>query len=115
MMRSILPCAAAGIALALVVGTPSRAQDLPRFDVRATCTAVQEAGTGRADADAIAGCVRDETAAREQVRRRWAAYSPASRQECAAEVQIGGTPSYVDLATCLELANDALLPQPGAE
>ncbi|RVU19381.1 hypothetical protein [Methylobacterium oryzihabitans] len=94
---------------------PSRAQSVPRIDIKATCNAVEAASSGLADPEAVAGCVRDETAAREQARRRWSRYPAASRRECAAEVRIGGAPSYVDLVTCLELAANALSSTPGTE
>ncbi len=119
-MRPVPTCAAAGIVLALSA-IPSLAQskpridDVPRIDIRATCNAVEAASSGLADAEAVAGCVRDETAAREQARRRWSRYPAAARRECAAEVRIGGAPSYVDLVTCLELAANLPPAAPDAE
>ena len=45
--------------------------------------------------------------ARAQLRIHWARFRAADKMECIGEADIGGTPSYVDLLTCLQLAKDA--------
>jgi hypothetical protein len=64
---------------------------VPRYDVALTC--------GRQDRTA---CVRDEEAARDQLNKQWAQFTPAGRSNCIQTAQIGGRPSYVELIICLK-------------
>jgi hypothetical protein len=50
---------------------------------------------------AIDACVRDETVAREELKRRWGSFSATGKEDCA---EPAGVPfSYVELLTCLEM------------
>jgi hypothetical protein len=55
----------------------------------------------------IASCERSELEARNELKSRWSQFPAADRRSCAAETQIGGYPSYVQVLTCLEIARDA--------
>jgi hypothetical protein len=55
---------------------------------------------------AVRVCVQDETAARDELQRKWAHYSANMRETCAEPA--GVTFSYVELLTCLEM-------QPGSD
>ena len=55
----------------------------------------------------IKKCVADEQAAVEQLRKQWPQFREADKNQCIGETKIGGTASYVDLLTCLHLAQDA--------
>jgi hypothetical protein len=78
------------------------AQQLPRLDVEATCRAAPRLLAE--DANPFDGCMRDERDAQRQLQEMWSGAAAAHRQACAEEAQIGGSPSYVDMLTCLQMA-----------
>jgi len=80
---------------------PAEAQELPRFDVEATCRAAP--ALTPQDRSPYEGCMRDEMAAEGQLRAVWSGAAADARRECVQETQIGGPPSYVDVLTCLEM------------
>ena len=51
-------------------------------------------------------CVEDESVARDQLQPLWIQSSAADKASCVRETSIDGTPSYVELLTCLEMARD---------
>ena len=85
-----------------VAGPSAMAQQLPRFNVEATCRAAQPLSAE--DANPYDSCMRDETSAERQLQSSWSSAAPALRERCAQESQIGGTPSYVDMLTSLQMA-----------
>ncbi|KMO42827.1 hypothetical protein VQ02_01925 [Methylobacterium variabile] len=114
--RILVPVA---VGLALSGPAAARGTDFPRFSLSGTCALERTAGA-RFDAASYRSCLSDERAARRTLRRRWASFPPADRQNCREENEIGGPPSYVALLTCLQLAADTLpfrpapMPRPGA-
>lgn len=48
--------------------------------------------------------MQDERDAERQLQGMWSGAAAARREICAGGTQIGGTPSYVDMLTCLEMA-----------
>jgi hypothetical protein len=85
-----------------MLGTSAMAQQLPRFNVEATCKAAQPLSAE--DTSPYDSCMRDETGAERQLQGTWSSADPALRERCARESQIEGTPSYVDMLTCLQIA-----------
>ncbi|MBQ0822310.1 hypothetical protein HPT29_017320 [Microvirga terrae] len=83
-------------------GLPAAAQQLPRFNVEATCKEAQPLTPQ--DTNPYESCMRDETAAERQLRDIWSSAPEGTRTTCGQEAQIGGTPSYVDMLTCLQVA-----------
>ncbi len=74
---------------------------MPQFDVAKSC---------KAEADNAAGattCIHDENEARDQLRPEWSSFNSTDRTTCSRETSEDGTPSYVELLTCLEMARDA--------
>ncbi len=96
-----------GIAL-LVQGaclSPAAAQQVPRLDIEATCRAAPRLLAE--DASPYNGCMQDETEAERELKAMWGSAAAAHRETCAGEAQIGGSPSYVDMLTCLQMAQGA--------
>jgi hypothetical protein len=102
--RSILQTLAAATLLMLPANI-SIAQQLPRFDIEATCREAQPLGPE--DRDPYQGCIRDEGQARAELQRQWAQFDPANRTSCVEETGIGGYPSYVEVLTCLQMYSGA--------
>src|SRR5215469_13939696 len=78
------------------------ADEVPTYDVRATCHAeAQDVAT----AGTAATCVTQEQQARATLVSQWAQFAPESRTTCV-QAQAGFSPSYVELLTCLQLAKE---------
>jgi hypothetical protein len=100
----------------LLFATTAAADEFPRFDIEATCRAAPRLVP--TDPNPYPSCVRDETEARSQLERQWASFNVGQREECVRASSIQGTPSFVDVLTCLQMAGGMpasfprLLPQP---
>jgi hypothetical protein len=92
------------------------AAEVPTFDLHKTCkadvVAYQSTTTGQAsgqDRSQVSeqGCLKSEQSARETLVSQWTQFTPATRRECL-EIQGDGATSrsYVELLTCLQMAND---------
>jgi len=80
----------------------AEAQQLPRLDIEATCKAAPRLLAS--DANPFEGCMQDERDAERELQGMWSGAAPAHRETCAGEAQVGGSPSYVDMLTCLQMA-----------
>jgi hypothetical protein len=77
------------------------ADSAPKFDIAREC---QSEGGSKATLD---HCVEDESQARDQLQAQWIQFGVHDRTVCLGETNADGTPSYVELLTCLEMARDA--------
>src|SRR5918995_6516699 len=91
-------------------GLSAQAQQVPRLDIEGTCKAERPLVAG--DPNPYENCMRDETDAERQLQAMWSSTAAAQRERCGQEVQIGGSPSYVDMLTCLEMAQGAAPTKP---
>jgi hypothetical protein len=73
---------------------------VPTFDVDKMC---KGAGIILGSQDAIAGCVKDESAAKERLIKAWPTYSAAARGECASDLQHVYGVSYIEIETCFQM------------
>ena len=93
--------------MALVVSIPAPARHgsaIPQFDAARICR--DTSNLGFSEDQSFAQCMRDETQAKNQLAKDWASYSTEARSRYSAETTIGGSPSYVDLSTCLDMDKD---------
>jgi len=81
------------------------ADTLPKFDPAPSCRSAAAASvmTGRTTDN----CVADENNARDLLQNSWSQYSAADKSHCDTLVKTGGSPSYVELLSCLEMSRDA--------
>jgi hypothetical protein len=87
-----------GIAFSLAA---ARAEpQVPRLDVTPTCRPLAKNDGLQRDESR---CRQSENAAREQLVREWSKFPAADRTECTTAATMGGTASYVELITCLEM------------
>ena len=84
----------------LVVAVADR---VPEFDIARSCKLDLAATAGLSVDQSMKACVNDEKRARQQLGSQWSKFSAASKAECIPQEQIGGTPSYVSLITCLQM------------
>jgi hypothetical protein len=94
------------ITLALTIAflatvSAASAADVPTLNVEKTCRdAVTADPTNTLDPKI---CLESENQARAQLVSKWASYPEGDRQQCIQMASMGGTASYVELITCLEL------------
>jgi hypothetical protein len=95
------------LAAAFVVAAPliAVAQELPKFDTTKSCQGAFAAYTG-ADKARYEQCLNEEKAAGTQISSTWAQWPARDRTHCAQLAALGGTPSYVEMLTCLQIARD---------
>ena len=98
-MPALLPILLATSHIVLVADT------VPKLNYEPSCrAAVATAAIGSRDESA---CNRDEETARTKLDQVWTQYTPLQRTHCVQLTTLGGSPSYVELLTCLEMAKDA--------
>lgn len=81
------------------------ADELPKFDTSKSCKAAFSAYTG-VDKARYDTCLKEETDAGAQISSTWAQWPARDRAHCAQLAALGGTPSYVEMLTCLQIARD---------
>jgi len=97
-MRVSIPIA---LAAALAGMTGAYAAEVPSIDVSRTCKPLSS--DIQLDTDR---CLKSEQEARAQLAREWDKFSSADRALCTQTATMGGTASYVELITCLEMKRD---------
>ncbi len=82
------------------------ADGVPKFDISRGCrvdsTQAFDLSTGQNET--VKRCVADEQQALTQLQTQWSQFLGSDKAQCTEEANIGGTPSYVDLLTCLQSA-----------
>ena len=93
----------------IVLGTQlvmTVADGVPKFDTAHGCrldtTQALDLSTGQNET--VKRCVADEQRALTQLQTQWSQFPGSDKTQCTEEANIGGTPSYVDLLTCLQAA-----------
>lgn len=77
------------------------ADRVPQFNIEPTCHNVAQTSPGlNRDENS---CKRQEQAAHDKLNQDWDKYTQAQRDHCARLSTLGGSPSYVELATCLDI------------
>ena len=84
----------------LVVAVADR---VPAFDISRSCKLDLAATAGLSVDQSLKNCVNDENRARQQLMSQWSKFSASSRAQCIPLENVGGTPSYVSLLTCLQM------------
>jgi hypothetical protein len=83
--------------------TALAAEQPPQINLEPTCT-VAAAGVSGRSRDA---CMNDEKAAHKTLNDKWKSFTVTQQRRCTDLVHMGGPPSYVELLTCLEMAEQA--------
>jgi len=80
------------------------ADSVPVFDIKKSCQGRNiEAVFGRRNSNA---CIQSEEAARDQLKKSWGEFPAKDKVGCVATAKIGGSPSYIEVITCLEINRD---------
>jgi hypothetical protein len=100
-MPALLPTLLIGAHLVLAADS----NKVPTLDYGPSCrAAVATATIASRDENS---CKQDEETARGTLQKDWGQYSANDRNHCVQLSTLGGSPSYVELLTCLELAKAA--------
>ena len=93
----------------IVLGTQlviTVADGVPKYDIARGCrldnTQAFDLSTGQNET--VKKCVADEQGAMAQLQTQWSQFRESDRAQCSVDANIGGTPSYVELLTCLQAA-----------
>ena len=78
------------------------ADQVPKLDTGRSCHSAG-AAAGMATRDAAA-CEHDENNARAALEKEWSQFTLSDKAHCVRLGTLGGSPSYVELLTCLEMA-----------
>jgi hypothetical protein len=79
------------------------ADGVPKFDIARSCKLDVAATTGLSVDQSLKSCINDERKAKQQLAGQWSKFSAPSRASCVSQENIGGTPSYISLQTCLQM------------
>ena len=99
---------AALLSLVLLENQAALASDrVPQLNVEAMCkaTTATDKAMGLVLAQSYKSCMRDETTARKRLAAVWQANPGSVRDQCEGEAVAGGIQSYVDLLTCMQMAD----------
>lgn len=82
--------------------------EVPRLNVKAVCEArAADARKVQSPPDqSMTECVRDEEAAKRQLAALWPSTPAATRNLCESDGRALGMRSYLDLLTCIQIADD---------
>jgi hypothetical protein len=96
-----LPILAVPVVLHLIAATAS---SVPTLDVTPSCRAA--AAAQDAQAERMQSCVESEQKTRDQLATEWTKFNSADRSRCV-RLMMDFDPTYTELQTCLDIANDA--------
>lgn len=86
------------------------AEAIPQLDASLSCKSAGAAavmGNSSSTTRTAAACEQDETTAHDKLTQEWSNFSAAEQSRCTRLSTLGGSPSYVELLTCLEMAKAA--------
>ncbi|HZR87212.1 MAG TPA: hypothetical protein VFB02_10415 [Bradyrhizobium sp.] len=103
-MRTTIFIAALAAAISSIASAASAADPFPKFDIAKNCKAevAENSGIG----ETLESCTRDEQQAMQELMPQWDHYRREDKTVCIRETSLDGSPSYVELQTCLEIADD---------
>jgi len=95
---------------AIVTGavSPTRSDEYPNLNVVPLCHGIVDQSSLEEGLPSVTfdDCVKAEQADRETMIKEWSTFSSGDRTHCIAEATMGGSSSYTELITCLEMARD---------
>jgi hypothetical protein len=92
--------------------TVAVADSVPRIKVEALCKARSAADRmmNLPESESVADCIQDEKTAKEKLDALWGATASPVRARCESDAIKLGTLSYLDLLTCIQMADDVKWP-----
>ena len=100
-MPGLLPIIVTGTFLILA------ADKMPELNMEPTCRAAATTGVRTQGVQDDSACKRSEKDARGKLEKSWDQFGANDRAHCVRLATRGGSPSYVELLTCLEMSKQA--------
>jgi len=82
------------------------ADKVPELKVERSCRAAMKATVGPGNRNENA-CIQDEKAAKDTLAKEWGQFTVNQKGHCMRLLKAGGSPSYVELLTCVEMGKAA--------
>jgi hypothetical protein len=103
MKTSLLAVAILGAGL-----TTAAADSVPRINVEALCKArsADDRMMKLPEAQSVTDCIQDEKHSRDKLGAAWPSAAGSIRARCHSDAVVLGILSYLDLLTCLQMADD---------
>jgi hypothetical protein len=97
--------------------TAAAADTMPKIDSEKLCKArsAAERLTKLAQLQSVPDCVKEENDARERLGHLWDTTETKIRKRCRSDAVALGTLNYVDLLTCIQMADDLKAHPPNAK
>lgn len=88
--------------------TTAVADSLPKINIESLCRArsADDKMMKLPESQSVADCIQDENTSKERLGTLWPAAAGSIRARCRADAVALGTLSYLDLLTCLQIADD---------
>lgn len=108
MERAFLPILYA-LPVLLVLTGAARSDDVPNLHVDQLCRSIASQSSDPMLAETYPAvsferCMQAEREDLDQLQSQWAGYTSDEKRHCIAEATMGGSSSYTELITCLEMA-----------
>ena len=108
--RTFLPILCS-LSILLALTGAARSDEVPNLHVEQLCRSIASQSTdpmmaGTYPAVSFDRCMQAEREDLDQLRGQWAGYTSDEKRHCIAEATMGGSSSYTELITCLEMARD---------
>lgn len=118
MARRILPTLYVMSALLALTGA-ARSDEVPNLHVEQLCRGIASQSSDSVMAEAYPTvsfdrCMQSERDDRAELQKQWAGFPADDKRHCVAEATMGGSSSYTELLTCLEMARDVKKLQPNS-
>lgn len=92
----------------LIADAGVAADKVPEINLDKTCRAAVATGVrSGANSQDDSACKRDEQDAHNKLAQNWDQFTADERSHCQRLSTLGGSPSYVELLTCLEMSKQA--------
>lgn len=101
----------AGASALLALTAAARSDEVPNLHVEQLCRGIASQSADQVMAEAYPAvtferCMQAERDDREELQKQWGGFTADDRRHCVAEATMGGSSSYTELLTCLEMARD---------
>ena len=80
------------------------ADDVPSWDITASCRAAASVAYNQTPGDRLQSCLASEQRTREELNKNWSTFPAADRISCVKSLTF--SPTYTELVTCLEMRRD---------
>jgi hypothetical protein len=101
----------ASFALLLTSGSIVLSDEIPNLDLQPVCKGIAQLASDPGERGGpdlkFNQCIKSEQLIRDNLAQQWSTFASSDREKCVQDTMGGGLPSYSDLLTCLQLAEDA--------